>query len=98
MPKAAIYGVAALLFLGALPMPYGYYMLLRFIACGAFAYACLIAYRLRMNALPWIYGLLAVVFNPIAPIRLSKGTWMVVDIIAGATLILTAKSVISEEE
>lgn len=97
MPKAAIYGTAAMLFLGALPLPYGYYMLLRIIACGAFAYACLIAYRMRGGILPWAYGLLAVVFNPLIPIRLSKGTWMVVDIIAGATLILTAKSISSQE-
>lgn len=97
MPKVAIYGTAALLFLGALPLPYGYYMLLRIVACGVFGYACLIAYRNRASALPWAYGLFAIVFNPIAPIRLAKGAWVLVDIAAGATLLLTAKSISSQE-
>jgi uncharacterized membrane protein len=98
MPKMAIYGTAAMLLLGVLPLPYGYYMLLRIVACGAFAYACFIAYRNQANALPWVYGLFAVVFNPIAPIRLDKGTWVLVDILAGATLLLTAKSITAREE
>lgn len=98
MPKVAIYGAAAMLFLGALPLPYGYYMLLRIVACGAFAYACFIAYGNRASALPWAYGLFAVLFNPIAPIHLAKGAWMLVDIAAGATLLLTAKSIAAQEE
>lgn len=98
MPKPVIYGTAAMLFLAALPLPYGYYMLLRIVACGVFGYACLLAYRNRASALPWLYGLFAVVFNPIAPIRLAKGAWVLVDIIAGATLLLTAKSIAAREE
>lgn len=93
MPTAVIYVTASMLFLGAAPLPYGYYMLLRLIACGVFAFAAFIAFDRKSKALPWTYGFMALVFNPIIKIHLPKEMWAFVDVAAGVLLLATAKAV-----
>lgn len=93
MPAPAIYICAAMLFLGAAPLPYGYYTLLRLIACGVFAFAAFLAHERKHEVLPWVYGLLAVLFNPVVKIYLPKEAWVFVDIGAGILLLVTAKTV-----
>lgn len=93
MPVAVIYICAAMLFLGAAPLPYGYYTLLRLVACGVFAFAAFVAYGRKNKVLPWVYALLALVFNPIIKVHLPKELWAFVDIGAGVLLLATAKSV-----
>ena len=89
MPVAVIYIAAAMLFIGAAPLPYGYYMLLRLVATGVFIWAALIAYERKNASLPWVYGVLALLFNPLIKIHLPKELWAVVDIGSGVLLLLT---------
>ncbi|MBT4732725.1 hypothetical protein HOB87_12280 [Candidatus Woesearchaeota archaeon] len=89
MPIAIIYTVVVMLFIGVLPLPYGYYTLLRLVACGAFGYSAYIAHTRKSKNIPWIYGILAVLFNPIIKIYLPKECWIVVDIGAGILLLAT---------
>jgi hypothetical protein len=98
MPNAVIYISAGMLFLGVAPLPYGYYMLLRLVACGVFAYAAFLAFERKHNELPWVYILLAVVFNPIVKIYLPKAVWVFADICAGILLLATAKAVRTNAE
>lgn len=93
MHAAVIYICAAMLFAGAAPLPYGYYMLLRLVACGAFAFAAFIAFDRKNKALPWVYGFMALVFNPIIKIHFPKEMWAVVDVAAGVLLLATAKAI-----
>lgn len=93
VPVAVIYICAALLFLGAMPLPYGYYTLLRLVACGVFAFAAFVAHERKDQVLPWLYGLVALLFNPIIKIHLPKEAWVFVDISAGALLLVTAKTI-----
>jgi uncharacterized membrane protein YhfC len=65
MPKPLIYIAAGFLLIGVFPLPYGYYMLLRFIACGVFAWAAYIAFERNEDILPWVFIVLAIIFNPI---------------------------------
>lgn len=97
LPKPLIYIAAALLFLGALPLPYDYYMLLRFVACGAFAWAAFITYENNEEVLPWVFGILAVLFNPIFKIHLPKELWAVVDVCSGAFLLAVSKKLLGNE-
>lgn len=94
MPVQVIYIFAALLFFGAAPLPYGYYTLLRLIACGVFSFAAFIAHERKHDVLPWVYGIVAVLFNPFVKIYLPKEVWMFVDIGAGILLLVTAKSIL----
>ena len=65
--------------LGLLPMPYGYYMLLRLFLCGVSLY--FLTRPGTREAEKWVLGGLAVLHNPIAPIALgSKLLWSVVNI------------------
>ena len=93
MPVSVIYICVAMLFIGAIPLPYGYYMLLRLVAFGVFAYAAYVTYERKSKTLPWVYGFMALVFNPIVKIHFPKEMWAVVDIIAGLLLLATAKQV-----
>ena len=93
MPAAVIYICAAMLFIGAAPLPYGYYILLRLVACGVFAFAAFIAFERKGKVLPWVYVCLVLVFNPIIKIYFPKEVWAIVDIAAGILLLATAKTI-----
>ncbi|RXZ44258.1 DUF6804 family protein [Crenobacter cavernae] len=93
MPAAVIYVCAAMLFVGAAPLPYGYYMLLRLVVCGVFAFAAFVAFDRKSKVLPWVYGFMALVFNPFVKIHFPKEMWAVVDVAAGVLLVATAKAV-----
>jgi hypothetical protein len=79
---------AAMLCAALLPLPYGYYQLLRLVvtgSCGLLAY-----WEFRKNGLViWLMALIlvAILFNPIVPVRLDRDQWAVIDI-AVALLLL----------
>lgn len=93
MPIVVIYICAAMLFFCVAPMHYGYYTVLRLVACIVFVGAALIAFERKSKALPWIYGFLALIFNPIIKIYFPKEIWVFIDIAAGVILLVTAKSI-----
>jgi len=80
-------GVALLL--GALPLPYAYYELLRVLVAGFAAYFAWKEFdgnEKKVNSFTWIFGVIAVLFNPFLPIHLTKGIWVVVDLAVAASL------------
>ena len=95
MPNVPIYIVSAMLLLATLPMPYGYYTLLRLVACGFFAWAATISFERKILYLPWAFSILALLFNPVIKIHLPKELWTVIDIVSGI-FILVVKSKIVE--
>ena len=95
MPRLVIYATAAMLLLGAAPMPYGYYTLLRLVGCIVFAAAAFAALARRYATLPWVYGLMALVFNPVFKLHFPKELWALIDVAAAVLLFATAKSIAS---
>lgn len=93
MPIAIIYSCAALLFLGAAPLPYGYYTFMRLAVCVILAIAAYIIHSRGNKILPWVFGALVLLFNPIVKVHLPKETWAIVDIAAGIFVLFTAKYV-----
>ena len=77
---------AGLLFWALGGHPYGYYTLLRFIVCGVTAYGAWFAYQLDKKGWVWCLGIIAILFNPIFPVHMDRGTWAIVDI--GVAIIL----------
>lgn len=74
--------LAILFLLGALgDWPYGYYQFLRWIITFIGAYTAYIAYNNKQNGWAWIFGIIAILFNPILPFYLSKGTWQFIDVV-----------------
>ena len=88
MPKQLIYIAAGLLFVAMLPLPYGYYLLLRIIACGVFVSSAFITYNRDEKISPWVFIILAIVFNPIIKIHFQKEIWIAIDFLSGLFLII----------
>ncbi|MFC1793458.1 DUF6804 family protein [Planctomycetota bacterium] len=73
--------IAALMLFGALGYwPYGYYQLLRFVVCGVGAYTAFVAYQWQKLWATWLFGFIAVLFNPLIPIHLPKEVWHTIDV------------------
>ena len=80
--------LAAMLLLCLAPMPYGYFMLVRFVMMVAFGWMAY-QYYLRQKAVAmWVLVALALLFQPIYKIALGRVTWNVVDVIVAIVLIL----------
>jgi len=74
--------IAALILLGALgDWPYGYYQLLRWITCGAAVFVAFMAYNWQKVWVMWLFGIIAVLFNPLVPIHMTKELWQPIDVI-----------------
>lgn len=59
-----------------------YFTLLRFLVCPVSAFSAYQFWKLQRAAWAWVYGVGAVLFNPILPIHLERGTWQWIDLIA----------------
>jgi len=66
---------------------YSYYTMLRWLACSA---AVLLVWRGAVQGAKWAWALVpfAVLFNPIAPIHLSREAWQTLDIAAAVVMVL----------
>ena len=75
--------VAGLLFIGALNMPYGYYRLLRIIVTISSGIFCFKFHEQNNMNMVYLFGFIAILFNPLIPIYFDKDTWVIIDIVAG---------------
>ncbi|MHC4541140.1 MAG: DUF6804 family protein [Planctomycetota bacterium] len=91
--------IAAIILLFALaPWPYGYYQLLRFVVCGAALYIAFMAYNWQKIWAAWPFGFIAIVFNPLIPIHLSREIWQPIDVICAILFIVIAFTMIKPEK
>jgi hypothetical protein len=96
MPLAVIYIATGLLALGVLPLPYGYYTLLRIVATGAFVWAAFAAHQKGERTLPWIFVLAAVLYNPVVPVFLAKPVWMIINLGSAALLYFNREKIVEQ--
>lgn len=93
MPPAVIFIASGMLFLGAAPLPYGYYMLLRLVACAVFVWAAFVAHSRKRQVLPWVLVVAALLFNPFMKVHFRKDVWAPLDIAAGVLLLASYRAV-----
>jgi len=77
--------VAVLLLVAVAPLPYGYYTFTRLVVCLSaifFAYSGFVSGD--KSLWPWIAVAVALIFNPLIPVHLSKDVWMYLDVAAAA--------------
>ena len=68
--------------IGILPLPIGYYTLSRLVVCASAIYFAYNYYKKKNQTNLWIFGFIAVLYNPIIPVYLyEKIIWIVVNII-----------------
>jgi len=71
--------------------PYGYYSLLRWITCIA---SILVAFQAFEKNIDWakvVFIIIAILFNPLAPIYLSRSTWIPIDVITAILFIFAIR-------
>lgn len=94
--------IAALMLFGALASwPYGYYQFLRLVVCGVGAYATFMAYNWQISWATYLFGLIAVLFNPLIPIHLSLEIWQPIDLVCAllfAFVALALKEPVEKEQ
>ena len=80
--------------IGFLPMPYGFYNLSRIVVCGCSLYYAYQFFQNTDNTFVWIFGFLAVLYNPIIPVYLyEKEIWMVVNIITAIIFFIKGNAI-----
>ena len=73
----------ALLLAATARFPYGFYTFTRIVVCGSAAFIAVREWEVsRVWSVP--FGIIAILFNPIVPIYLNRGTWFFFDIGAAA--------------
>lgn len=72
--------MAILLLLCLLPMPYGYYTLIRFVAMIIFGYSAYTYYKEQKDGLMVTMIALAILFQPLLSISLGRTMWNIIDI------------------
>jgi hypothetical protein len=93
---------AIMLLLAIAPLPYGYYQFMRWVVCGIAVYIAVIAYRWDSKWATWVFGAVAVLFNPIFPVHLSRDIWLPIDgigaLLFGFSPLFLKKPVEEQEE
>jgi len=78
-----------IILLGALgSCPYAYYQILRWIVCAVGIYSSYLAYQSKKIIWAWIFGIIAVLFNPILPIYFIREIWQPIDVIVAVIFII----------
>ena len=70
--------------------PYDYYTILRFVVFFVALGGVKISFDKERKHWIWILGFIALLFNPIFPIKLSRETWAPIDVITA--IVLTTSS------
>lgn len=83
--------IAGIMLLLAIPsiLPYGYYQILRWVVTGVAVYSAYCANESNNEKWLYIMGAIAILFNPIFPIYLSKETWVVLDLITSIIMFVS---------
>lgn len=86
--------IASILLLCALlPLPYGFYTFLRlFITLAGGVNAYNIYQDSSNNFLFWLFVNISILYNPIIPVHLDRGTWMMINIITAVVFLANTKS------
>ena len=80
-----------MLAVAVLPLPYGYYQLLRLVVTGVFAWAAVVAFQRSSAGHGFGFAVLALLFNPLLPVYLSKALWVPIDLGAALALVMSRR-------
>lgn len=91
--------ISVLLLVAVAPMPYGFYTFVKIIVCGSAGVTC---YQLwdkgHKGAWLYVWGAIAILFNPLIPISMEKEIWMFVDAVAGLIFFYSAYGAFNKQK
>ena len=70
--------------------PYGYYIFLRWVCCAVFVFLALHALTIEKNGWVWVFGVTALIYNPIIKVYGTREMWSIINI---ATIVLAVVSI-----
>src|SRR5262249_11765146 len=90
IPRLVWLGPPIILVIAIARLPYGYYTFTRIVTCAVATLIAILAYQERRSLDLWciLFAMVAVLFNPLIPIHLSRATWFYLDL--GAAAVFTA--------
>ena len=89
---------ATMLYMARGSQPYIFFQLLRWLVTGTAAMLCYYSYQWQFTWAPWLYGFVAILFNPFVPFHMSRSSWAIVDLVAAIGLVITTFVVKPPEE
>lgn len=78
--------IAALSILAVADMPYGYYQLLRLLVAGYCGYLAALYFICRLSAWAWTFAFIALLYNPVFVITMSKDFHALVNLMVAAAV------------
>ena len=90
-PRWLGWSIAALSILAVADMPYGYYQLLRLLAAGYMGYLAALYFIRRPNPWAWAFAFIALLYNPIFVIAMSKEFHALANLIVAAAIVCEMK-------
>ena len=79
--------VAIILLLCLAGMPYGFYMLVRFVSAFAFAYLSYDYFKSKRAVLGFVFAAFALLFQPFFKVALSRTIWNIADVVVAVGLL-----------
>ena len=70
-------------------LPYGYYIFLRWVVSATALFSVWAAYECKRKSWVFVMGGVAILFNPIIPVYLTKETWIVIDFIVAVVFLVS---------
>jgi Family of unknown function (DUF6804) len=87
---AWVIAAVMLVFAAIEKQPDSFYILLRWVCCAVFAYSAVISFQMKRLLWLCIFGVLAVLFNPISPLGLDRNSWIVADWFSIGVMVIAA--------
>ena len=87
---AWLIAAAMLVFAAAEKQLDSFYTLLRWVCCAVFAYSGVTSFQMKRMLWLCIFGVLAVLFNPIFPLGLDRNSWIVADWFSIGAMVIAA--------
>lgn len=94
--KYLLITTALFLFFAIFSLPYGYYSFLRLLVCTIAVWTSWNFYKSKLSSWAIIFAFVAILFNPLVPVYLTKAAWVPLDFITACLFILAANSVKSK--
>lgn len=81
-PKWVWLAPVVVLVIAVLPLPYSYYIGLRWFVTGVALFLAWKEYERHnsANSYMWIFGAIAILYNPIIPVHFFKGLWVILNL------------------
>jgi len=97
--KNIIAGISTfMLFLAIAKLPYGYYTLLRWIVTINALFSVWVAYNSEDTFWVFLMGGIAILFNPIIPVYLTKEIWVIIDVIVAILFLVSIFKIKTKRE